>query len=184
VNRIIALPYLVPCTHVDIDLYNFVNYKKQCLEQFHVCCLIGKMHGKRIPILSLELILAGNDTILMDRFLVQLANVANKHDVYFHIDKVFTAGRMEYSFLLTQSKPANFIARVFFDSVDGKMDRGWAGPCDHTGKRGISTPIPMYCEQALNRFAYVAGDGRLNIASQCAALISYIGWCDRRLLLG
>jgi cysteine sulfinate desulfinase/cysteine desulfurase-like protein len=70
------------------------------------------MHGKRTLILSLKLILAGNGTILMDRFLVQLANVANKHDVYFHIDKVFTAGRMEHSFLLTQSKPVNFIARV------------------------------------------------------------------------
>jgi hypothetical protein len=32
----------------------------------------------------------------------------------------------------------------------------------------------MYRE-ALNQFAYVAGDGHLNIASQHAALISYIG---------
>jgi hypothetical protein len=54
--------------HVDIDSDNFVNYEKQCLDQFHVRCLIGKMHGKRIPILSLELILAGNGTILTNRF--------------------------------------------------------------------------------------------------------------------
>jgi hypothetical protein len=125
-NRIIALPYFIPCTHVNIDSDNFVNYEKQCLDQFHICCRIGKMHGKQILILSLELILAGNGAILTDRFLDQLANIANKHDVYFHIDKVFTAGRMEHSFLLTQSKPANFIASVSTLSM-GK----WTGVRPH-----------------------------------------------------
>jgi hypothetical protein len=142
-------------------------------DQFNARCLIGKIHDRHVSVLSLKLILAGNGALLSKCFVLLLAGIAKRHDVYFHIDEVFTAGRTPQSFLLTQSMPHEFIERVSTISI-GK----WTGvglavvhknfhtpEYDHSGKRGISTPIPMYRE-ALNRFDFLAGHGRHSIPTQ------------------
>ena len=104
----VALPYHIPGT-MDID--DLHQLEDRCLAALHSRCLVVKMNGMPFTCLLLELMLAGNGSVLSDRALTMIGKLAKHHQLSIIVDEIFTGGRTG-QMLLSLSKPKDFVDTI------------------------------------------------------------------------
>ena len=142
----IALPYFVQ--HELLPARTLEKHEDKCLEYLEWKLFVAVLKGRKIKVLLMELLLAGNGGELSHRFLVKLAKLLKTFGVGLIIDEVMTGGRVgPDSMAFTSTLPDEVIERVKYLTM-GKifncglvLERAHKKPTMRVKARGESTDL-------------------------------------------
>jgi hypothetical protein len=149
----IGLPYHLPG---EMSPEQLSDLEKECFQELHMRCALGRMEERPYKAITLELILAGTGATLSDLALEKLAGLAKLHNLSIIVDEIMTAGRSSTtSMLLTSSKPP-----VFQDAVSYVTMGKWTNAglvlrnnnlpmSDKTQSRGVTIPAAAKVTEAI-----------------------------------